>query len=265
MYNNFIQSNRQKKEGSRGITVVFRSMWKVAKGKKIEVAMKMLKEESADHYVKDMINLAGQWAFLRSNVLVRLYGIAFTSNISMVLEYFKLGPLDQYLRESRNVQTVHLVQAASNLASALWHLTENGIVHGNIRCRKLMVYTHEAKTFSVKLTDPGIHTSYASSEVHWIPIECYSNLNYAKRSSEADVWSFGTTLWEIFMFGEEIKATDHNQLMRWYISGNRLSKPSSCLDEIYDLMVKCWDIDPHKRMKPQVIMRDINQLLYQLH
>lgn len=45
-------------------------------------------------------------------------------------------------------------------------------------------------------------------------MECYSNLDYAKRSTAADVWAFATTLWEIFTFGDEIKNTDHVEAMR---------------------------------------------------
>lgn len=256
----------QEKEGSRGLTLVYRSMWKITKGKKIEVAMKVLKQEYMEKYLKEFLSLAGQWAFLQSTAVVRLYGIAFTSNVSLVLEYFRLGPLGNYLRENKqHLKPVDLIEAASNIASAMWYLTENGIIHGKIRCRKIMVSTHEENSFTVKLTDPGIHTEYTSSEVHWIPVECYSNLNYAKRSMEADVWAFATTLWEIFMYGQEIKSTDHNQAMRWYASGKRLPQPVSCSLEIYSLMKECWDNDPHKRKKPQAIMRDINQILYQLY
>ncbi|XP_023312772.1 uncharacterized protein LOC111692874, partial [Anoplophora glabripennis] len=117
----------QRKEGFGGKTVVFRSMWKVTKGKKIEVAMKMLKQENPDNYLKEFLTLAGQWAFLQSSAIVRLYGIAFTSSISMVLEYFRLGPLDQYLQANRGImKTVDLIEAASNLAAALWHLRKEG-------------------------------------------------------------------------------------------------------------------------------------------
>lgn len=42
----------QKKDGSRGITEVSRSMWKVTKGKKIEVAMKTLKRDCMNQYLK---------------------------------------------------------------------------------------------------------------------------------------------------------------------------------------------------------------------
>ncbi|CAH1999123.1 unnamed protein product [Acanthoscelides obtectus] len=255
-----------KKEGVRGLTVVFRSKWIITKGKKIDVAVKMLKQECSEKYLKDFLSLAGQWVFLQSSSIVRLYGIAFTSGISLVSEYITLGPLDQYLREKKGiVKTVDLIEAASSLASALWHLTENNIVHGRIRCRKLLVSLHDENSFTVKLADPGIHTEYVSSEVHWIPVECYSKLDYAKHSIEADVWAFGTTLWEIFMYGEEIKPSDHGQAMRFYLSGKRLPQPLTCSNEIYALMKECWDIDPHKRKKPQAIMRDVSQILYQVY
>lgn len=45
------------------------------------------------------------------------------------MEYFPLGPLDQYLREKSGIiKTVDLIEASSNLASALWHLVR--IMHG---------------------------------------------------------------------------------------------------------------------------------------
>lgn len=47
-----------------------------------------------------------------------------------------------------------------------------------------------------------------------MPVECYSNLEAAKRSTEADVWAFATTLWEIYTFGDELKCEDHVQIMR---------------------------------------------------
>lgn len=47
-----IQIVGQKKESSEGITIVYRSMWKVTKGKKVEVAMKILKQDKYDQYLK---------------------------------------------------------------------------------------------------------------------------------------------------------------------------------------------------------------------
>lgn len=83
----------------------------------------------------------------------------------MLLELVKLGPLDVYLREivSQTIKTVDLVEAAACLATAVWHLEEHGVVHGNIRCRKLLVHAHTSDAFIVKLADPGIF-SYKPAE-----------------------------------------------------------------------------------------------------
>lgn len=60
---------------------------------------------------------------------MRLYGIAFTNSISLVMEYFPLGPLDQYLRNNKGIiKVVDLIEASSNLASALWHLVSTNFV-----------------------------------------------------------------------------------------------------------------------------------------
>lgn len=107
------------------MTMIYRSMWKVTKGKKIEVGMKILKKESCDKYLKEFLDLAGQYAFIQSSAIVRLFGITLTGNVSLVIEYFRLGPLDCYLRANKGIlKQVDLIEAASNVATALWHLVK---------------------------------------------------------------------------------------------------------------------------------------------
>lgn len=40
---------------------------------------------------------------------------------------------------------------------------ENGFVHGNIRCRKLLVHVHSDTSFIIKLANPGLFF-YTQSE-----------------------------------------------------------------------------------------------------
>lgn len=40
---------------------------------------------------------------------------------------------------------------------------EHGVVHGNIKCRKLLVHVHTDNSFIVKLADPGL-VSYTQAE-----------------------------------------------------------------------------------------------------
>lgn len=59
--------------------------------------------------------------FWRCETLVHIYGIIFDVNASVIMEYFPLGPLDQYLQAS-DLPVIDLVEAATNLAKALFYL-----------------------------------------------------------------------------------------------------------------------------------------------
>jgi hypothetical protein len=52
-------------------------------------------------------------------------------------------------------------------------------------------------------------------------------------------------------------------MLQYYQSGKRLHMPNGCPNDIYKLIVDCWHMDPYARKKPQAIMRDVNQILYQ--
>ena len=63
------------------------------------------------------------------------------------MEYFPLGPLNVYLQKAKEagnvIPAVDLVEAATYVASALYHLDNINVIHGNIRCRKLFVTLHQ--------------------------------------------------------------------------------------------------------------------------
>lgn len=64
-----------------------------------------------------------RWATLRSSAVVRLLGVTLGRNVSMVTEFYSLGPLDIYLQKHKNdLEEVDLVEAATYIASALWHM-----------------------------------------------------------------------------------------------------------------------------------------------
>ena len=59
--------------------------------------------------------------FWRCETIVHHYGIILDSNLSLISEYLPLGPLDRYLIEN-DLQLIDLVEAATNLANALFYL-----------------------------------------------------------------------------------------------------------------------------------------------
>ncbi|KAH7966577.1 hypothetical protein HPB49_017871 [Dermacentor silvarum] len=167
-----------------------------------EVAVKALKPHLEDSHLKEFMVQCDRMLFWQCEAIVNSLGMVHSGSFGLVCEFLPLGSLDAYLRQHRSqLQAVDLVEAAKGLARALWYLEEQGCVHGKIRCRNILVSQHEANAFYVKLSDPGLLV-YMNEDIHWIPPEFYNNLNMAKSSIKADTWAFGTTLWEIFSYGE---------------------------------------------------------------
>ncbi|KAK9304330.1 hypothetical protein QLX08_004310 [Tetragonisca angustula] len=217
-------------------TTLHRAIWRLTKGKKLEVALKILKQEEETNYTKEFLELAGKWSQLRSGTLVRLYGLTVTPSIGMLLELVRHGSLDEYLRSpsSQTIKTVDMVEATACLATALWHLEENGIVH--------------------------------ETDIHWLPPETYNDPELARYSFQADVWAAGTTIWQIFARGVTLQEFRNADAMKkCYKSGKRLPIPNGCPMEVYRLMLECWGDSSGSRKQPQAIMRDINQILYQVY
>jgi serine/threonine protein kinase len=103
----------------------------------------------------------------------------------------------------------------------------------------------------------GVEKDYYQSQpnsnlvlpIAWCAPEC---VNYLKFTSASDVWSYGVTLWEMFsggaqpwqgMTGVEIMQTVDEPDYR------RLEQPDRCPDDWYQLMLKCWAVEPADRPK----------------
>ena len=87
-----------------------------------------------------------------------------------------------------------------------------------------------------------------------------------KCTLSSDIWSFGTLLWEVFSKGSPpLPNTPPIDAARQYVSGVRLKWPGGAnLKQVENLMINCWSPLPEQRVKPQTIMRDMNQILYRV-
>ncbi|KAH9642501.1 hypothetical protein HF086_008911 [Spodoptera exigua] len=196
------------KVGSENITATYKALWRLDETKKLVVAFKTLQREKANDHLKDFVELASKWACVQSSSMVRLYGVTLSSPTALVLEYLPYGPFDDYLRENEErIKPLHLKKVAAQVARALWDLSEAGVVHGHIRCRRLLLAAHTADRINVKLSGPTL-SHYTQHDVHWMPVEFFSDMSLAKRSVTGDIWAFATTLWEVFSYGQSPTETN---------------------------------------------------------
>ncbi|XP_070567471.1 fibroblast growth factor receptor 3-like [Ptychodera flava] len=65
----------------------------------------------------------------------------------------------------------------------------------------------------------------------------------------SDMWSYGVFLWEAATLGgtpyHNINSADIPQRLQ---EGHRLPKPQHCSEEFYNLMLRCWTMNPQERL-----------------
>ena len=90
----------------------------------VQIVRKLLKPEYRPIYSQAFLESVQRGLFWRSETIVLIHGIILDTNLSVIMEYLPLGPLDRYLEENE-LPVLDLVEAATNLAKALFYLVLN--------------------------------------------------------------------------------------------------------------------------------------------
>ncbi|XP_070547884.1 tyrosine-protein kinase receptor Tie-1-like [Ptychodera flava] len=66
--------------------------------------------------------------------------------------------------------------------------------------------------------------------------------------TKSNVWSFGVVLWEIVTMGNRpYPGMSEQEVTSSLQAGYRMPKPSYCEQELYSIILSCWDEDMEKR------------------
>jgi len=68
-------------------------------------------------------------------------------------------------------------------------------------------------------------------------------------SSQSDVWSYGVVLWEIFsLSGVPYPGIKEEKLLhRYLLQKHRMPRPFYASNQIYEIMISCWNQHPKDR------------------
>jgi serine/threonine protein kinase len=143
------------------------------------------------------------------------------------------------------------------------------IVHCDLAARNVLI----AEGFVLKIADFGLARDISGREMYkknprgkipvkWTAPEALEHRVFTKKS---DVWSFGVVLWELFTYGHSPYPDLHlgqsyDTIISYLKEGNRMAQPDSCSDEFYELMLKCWSLDPDERPTPIDIVATLTPL-----
>ncbi|KAH9381668.1 hypothetical protein HPB48_022906 [Haemaphysalis longicornis] len=82
---------------------------------------------------------------------------------------------------------------------------------------------------------------------------------------KTDVWSYGVLLWELMTRGvTPYPEVDNWDIVNFLKHGHRMQQPSFCPDELYDIMLHCWQEDPKKRPSFANLVTDVANVITRL-
>ena len=203
---------------------------------------------------------------LRDDNIVRLLAICTTDTPFIVMEYMENGDLNQYLHKHdlapsagptkpNQLPVSILLYMAVQIASGMRYLASLKYVHRDMATRNCLV----GMNFTVKISDFGMsrnlyeHSYYSVSGRAMLPIRWMATESfYGQFSEKTDVWSFGVTMWEIFMLTktQPYEELDDQEMIQDAIRGasrRLLNRPDACPMEVYQVMLRCWEYSPEDR------------------
>ncbi|XP_058060772.1 vascular endothelial growth factor receptor 1 [Anopheles bellator] len=167
----------------------------------------------------------------------------------------------------RSVNTTDLVCWASQIASGMEYLASRKVLHGDLAARNILLCDDNV----VKICDFGLARSMYKSDNYkkkgeaplpfkWLALECISDNVF---STYSDVWAYGIVLWELFSLGKvPYPGMEANQeLYNKLRDGYRMDKPQFSNQDIYDIMLNCWNVKPDSRPSFKDLKSRFNAML----
>ena len=144
------------------------------------------------------------------------------------------------------------------------YLEKEDIVHCDVCASNILLDDNDvAKICDFGLAEKATEMTKKSIinnkiRVRWSAPELLDTNRLTIRS---DVWSFGILIWEIYTYGRipypHMKAEEISEKVK---NGYRMSKPDTCSDKVYEIMLSCWKFDWSQRPSFTTLRKELHKV-----
>ncbi|KAK3583540.1 hypothetical protein CHS0354_026124 [Potamilus streckersoni] len=237
---------------------------------KIKVAIKIMKEISKN-VQSLLVREAEVMSRLTHKNIVQTHGHCFKDMVlgnvknkypCLVMEYIDGGSLKKFLQTNENkIPADHLRRFCIEICQGMEYLYLEKIIHCDLATKNVLL-TEDSMNGTIKIADFGLARVLAADKDYyrrktetempfWSAPEYHCTQTF---SFKADVWSCGTTFWEVYSFGRDPEFPGIKDIyvhLDALMKGRRLSQPRGCPDWIYQIMLNSWEYNPDQR--PNII------------
>lgn len=161
---------------------------------------------------------------------------------------------------------IELVKFCCQISNGMRYLHSKKVCHRDLAARNILLDENKI----AKIADFGFARDlqqnyyYTRNSESPIPVKWMAPESLLDRKvyPNSDIWSFAILMWEIFTLGGSPYPTvPIEKLFDYLKDGNRMSRPELCDEEIYDLMLDCWNINSELRPSFAIINERLNVIL----
>ena len=238
------------------------------------VAVKTLREETYEA-LENFVSEAKTMFGLDHPHILKIHAVCMKEvPYYLVFEYMDKGDLAHFLQENASssqkrknpiVVHEHTVSSLSNnppqlsceqladmcrqIASGMDYLSKKNHIHRDLACRNCLV----SSPLNIKIGDFGMSQKLYTCDYYRVngnavlPIRWMSPeaVVCGKFTNQSDVWSFGVVMWEVWSFAmQPYYGLTNEEVIQLVREGNHLEVPEDCPEMIYEIMTKCWSMDP---------------------
>ena len=224
--------------------------------------------------------------------VVEIFGVL-PDSLGVAMEYCALGGfrtvIQNHYENNTKIQRRILYDCLKQVCWGMQHLHRNGVIHRDLALRNIL-WSFQQECYNFKISDFGMsqvtqnqnledQTAMLGTEqvhkkvnlytykgtqgipVRWMAPECLEQLaqGIVKYSREADVWSFGVTLWEMFCGELPYHDIGTNELVAEQVVkyNQRLECPPYCSPQVWNIAEACFKEPANRPSFPDIhLMQD---------